>query len=116
MLHRGSYADVSLELGADPNVKVIAFPVAVPPLAELLAVKAREATMTVSIILAAKGREVGSVSNRTPRLPLLSRCSPNGVSARRSFWELTAALSASSRSATSCARWANVALPRLTIR
>ncbi len=49
------------ELGADPNIEDIAFTVAASLLAELLAVKVREATMTVSIILAAKGREVVSV-------------------------------------------------------
>ncbi len=50
-----------MEPGADSNIKVITFIAADPPLADLEDVKVREATMTVSIILAAKGREVVSV-------------------------------------------------------
>ena len=50
-----------LELGADPKFKLLP---SLPPLrrhAGRQAVRVREATMTVSIILAAKGREVASV-------------------------------------------------------
>jgi CBS domain-containing protein len=49
------------ELGADPSIKVIAFDDALRRRAERRIVKVREATMTVSIMLAAKGREVVSV-------------------------------------------------------
>ncbi len=50
-----------MEPGADPNIEVIAFIAGDPPLADLQDVKVGEATMTVSIILAAKSREVVSV-------------------------------------------------------
>ena len=50
------------------NIEVIAFIAGDPPLGGSQGVKVREATMTVSIILAAKGREVVSI-DPTQRLP-----------------------------------------------
>jgi len=71
--------------------------------------------MTVSIILAAKGREVVSVEPNATLTSVVALLAERRIGAAL-FWAWTAELSASSRSATSCVRLANEALPRSTIR